>query len=259
MYLDKIIVRKEEEVAELKRTIRMSDFMESEIYTRVCYSLRRSLLASSTGIISEFKRKSPSKGFINENAKVDEVVPFYEKAGAAGISVLADTDFFAGAPKDIRIARELVGVPILFKEFVIDEIQLHLAKSCGADVVLLIAACLTPERVAELAEEAKRLGLEVLLELHSADELGHINKNVDIVGINNRNLKTFEVDLQASIDLMSQLPNDMVRISESGISSPDTIKMLREKGFQGFLIGENFMKTQNPGAALKEFIDELKK
>ena len=172
---------------------------------------------------------------------------------------MADTDFFAGAPKDIRIARELVGVPILFKEFVIDEIQLHLAKSCGADVVLLIAACLTPERVAELAEEAKRLGLEVLLELHSADELGHINKNVDIVGINNRNLKTFEVDLQASIDLMSQLPNDMVRISESGISSPDTIKMLREKGFQGFLIGENFMKTQNPGAALKEFIDELKK
>ena len=199
------------------------------------------------------------KGFINENAKVDEVVPLYEKAGAAGISVLADSEFFAGAPKDIRIARELVDLPILFKEFVIDEIQLHLAKSCGADVVLLIAACLTPERVAELSEEAKRLGLEVLLELHSADELGHINKNVDIVGINNRNLKTFEVDLQASIDLMSQLPNDMVRISESGISSPDTIKMLREKGFQGFLIGENFMKTQNPGVALKDFIAELKK
>lgn len=257
MYLDKIIEAKKLEVEALKKNIVISDLQTYDVYQRVCYSLKRSLQSSKTGIISEFKRKSPSKGFIKEGAEVADIVPGYEKSGATGISVLADEQFFAGGAKDVRVARELVNIPLLFKEFVIDEIQIHLAKSSGADVILLIAACLTKERMIELATCAKKLGLETLLEIHSEEELEYIDPIIDIVGINNRNLKTFEVDLAASIALCHKIPDSYVKISESGLSDPETVKMLRNEGFSGFLMGENFMKQADPAAGLKDFISKL--
>lgn len=258
MYLDKIVAHKQLEIAELKQKTSIDELRQSEFYNRKCYSLKANLLSSKSGIISEFKRRSPSKGFIKQDAQVANIVPGYEQSGASGISVLADSEFFAGSPADVRQARSLVKTPILFKEFVIDEFQIHLAKASGADVVLLIAAILTPAQVKQFAQIAHSLGLETLLELHSPAEVEHICSDVDLVGINNRNLKTFEVDLQASINLCHQIPDTFVKVSESGISNPQTVKELRAQGFRGFLMGENFMKTEQPAQTLKEFIDNLK-
>lgn len=257
MYLEKIVANKRIEIEELKKKISINELKQSHYYNRTCYSLKANLLSSHSGIISEFKRKSPSKGFIKEGAKVSDIVPFYQQSGASGLSILADKDFFAGSPEDIKTARPMVTIPILYKEFIVDEFQIHLAKSCGADVVLLIAAVLSPKEVLQLTQVAHSLGMEVLLELHSEDELAHICPDTDLVGINNRNLKTFVVDLKASIDLCHKIPDTYVKISESGISNPQTVKELRAEGFRGFLMGENFMKTENPAETLKNFIAAL--
>ena len=255
--LDKIIAQKRIELQERKEVINQK-MLEGIIRENTpVYSLKDSLLQTKIPIIAEFKRKSPSKGFINESAKIDEVIPGYTKSGAAGISVLTDEQFFAGSVFDLKQARMLTKLPLLRKDFIIDEYDLYLAKAVGADVILLIAAALTTQQTKRLTEKAKSLQLEVLLELHDESELDHVNDSVDIVGINNRNLKTFQVDLDASVKLLSKLPDNIVKISESGISNPKTVVELMNAGFQGFLMGENFMKMNSPENTLQEFIEQV--
>lgn len=251
------------------------DLMENSPAPR--RSMKRALASSPAGIIAEFKRRSPSKGWIYETAKADEIPTAYEAAGASAISILTDEKFFGGSLRDIRTARPLVDIPILRKDFIIDEYQLLQARIAGADAVLLIAACLTQEECADLTARAHALGLEVLLEIHSPRELAYISKDVDMVGVNNRNLGTFVTDVENSFRIAGQLrqtisdarnvPNaqgssDTPRhlpllVSESGISHPETICRLRTAGFRGFLIGETFMKTPQPGDALKGFIQGI--
>ena len=212
----------------------------------------------ATGIIAEFKRKSPSKGAINENVQIGPVVEAYDAHGASGISILTDENYFGGSNDDIIYARDIVSVPILRKDFIIDEYQIVESKAIGASVILLIAACLSPQRVQQLALFAKRLSLEVLLEIHNNEELKHICTEVDIVGVNNRDLKTFTVDVNRSIILGKRIPDDKIKISESGISDIETIMRLRQFGFKGFLIGENFMKHSDPSIAFADFVNDLK-
>lgn len=220
-------------------------------------SFKQALINSSTGIIAEFKRKSPSRGWIFENAKIEDVIPLYSKGGASAISVLTDIQFFGGTMDDLKKASELTDTPLLRKDFIVDEYQLYQAKLLGASVILLIASSLTIKETKQFAKTAKELGLDVLLEIHNDEELGHINEFVDVVGVNNRNLGTFVTDVQISFDLVDKIPDDFVKISESGISQPQTVIDLREAGFRGFLMGENFMKTDNPGLALADFIKAL--
>ncbi len=257
--LDKILETKRVEVAAAEQVCSFREILSgARRVDRPVVSFSGALTASPTGIIAEFKRRSPSKGFINEHASVSEVVSGYAAAGAAAISVLTDREYFAGALDDLASARRAVeNVPLLRKDFVVDEYQICEARLAGADAVLLIAAALSPERCSELAAFAAELGLEVLLELHDETELGHICPGVSVVGINNRNLATFVTDTSISERLAPLLPTDRVRISESGISSPDTVRRLRYCGFRGFLMGENFMKQADPAAALAEFIKEL--
>lgn len=217
-------------------------------------SLSQALTENDFGIIAEFKRKSPSKGWIKEDGKPEEIPLSYEQNGAAALSILTDEMYFGGSLDFIRKARPLVKLPILRKDFIIDEYQLFQARHIGADAVLLIAADLSKQEVRSLTAIAHDLALEVLLELHSEHELDYADIDVDALGVNNRNLGTFVTDVQNSFRLASQLPQDKVLVSESGISNPDTIRLLREAGYRGFLIGETFMKTDNPGRALKEFI-----
>ena len=242
--LQEIIAHKEKEVA--------------EVYAKKI-SLREALLNSETGIIAEFKRRSPSKGWIKEDGRADVIPLSYQQNGAAALSILTDTHFFGGSDDFIRTARRSgVTIPVLYKNFVIDEAQLHAASLCGASAVLLIAACLTKARCKELIGKAHDLGLEVLLEMHAEHELEYAELEPDLCGINNRNLGSFVTDVENSFRLAERLPKDAVKVSESGISNPDTVKALRAAGFRGFLIGENFMKTPDPGLALQEFIRKLK-
>ena len=228
-------------------------------------SLKRALAESPCGIIAEFKRKSPSKGWIHADAFPEEVVPAYAKAGAAALSVLTDEQYFGGSLDFIRRVRPLVDIPILRKDFIIDPYQLYQAREAGADAVLLIAACLSREACAALTAEAHRLGLEVLLEVHSPEELDYITPDIDVVGVNNRHLGSFVTDVKTSFELApalnkilrSALDDSRVFISESGISDPATVRALRELGYRGFLMGENFMKEPDPGAALATFIQAL--
>ena len=229
-------------------------------------SLKQALAASQTGIIAEFKRKSPSKGWIHADVQPEDVVPVYAANGAAALSILTDGQYFGGSLDFIRRVRPLVDIPILRKDFIIDPVQLYQAAEAGADAVLLIAACLSREACAALTAEAHRLGLEVLLEIHSADELDYITPEVDVVGVNNRHLGSFVTDVKTSFELApalmqirrSEPANDgKVFISESGISQPETVRQLREAGFRGFLMGETFMKETDPGAALATFIHAL--
>lgn len=257
--LEEIISRKQVLLEEQKKIVGMEQLVESAQENIPRLSMREALLSSPTGIIAEFKRKSPSKGWIKAQALAEEIVPAYERNGAAALSILTDEPFFGGSLKDIRTARPLVDIPILRKDFIIDEYQLYQAKVVEANAVLLIAAALTPERCEELAACAHELGLETLLEIHSEKELTYVGENIDMVGVNNRNLGTFHTDVENSFRLISQLPKDTVLVSESGISSPDTMKRLHDAGFKGFLIGENFMKTDDPGKALKEFIAEFQR
>jgi indole-3-glycerol phosphate synthase len=221
-------------------------------------SLRSALLASDTGIIAEFKRRSPSKGWIKEDGRADIIPLSYQQNGAAALSILTDEHYFGGHDDFIRQAR-LSGVtlPILYKNFVIDEAHLYAAALCGASAVLLIAACLSKQTCAALINKAHALGLEVLLEMHSESELEYAELGPDLCGINNRNLGSFVTDVDNSFRLAERLPMDAVKVSESGISDPATVRALRQAGFRGFLIGETFMKTAVPGQALHDFINQL--
>ena len=232
---------------------------ELEILRNPKPSLRQALLDSATGIIAEFKRRSPSKGWIKEDGRPDIIPLSYQQNGAAALSILTDEHYFGGCDDFIRQARRSgVTLPILYKNFVIDEIQLYQAALCGASAVLLIAACLTKQRCRDLIERAHSLGLEVLLEMHSEPELEYADLNPDLCGINNRNLGSFVTDVENSFRLASKLPADAVKVSESGISDPATVSALRQAGFRGFLIGENFMKTPDPGLSLAGFIKSIR-
>ena len=221
-------------------------------------SLREVLLQSETGIIAEFKRRSPSKGWIKEEGRADQIPLSYQQNGAAALSILTDEHYFGGSDDFIRTARQSgVTLPILYKNFVIDEAQLYAAALCGASAVLLIAACLSKSECKRLLDKAHALGLEVLLEMHSDSELEYAELEPDLCGINNRNLGSFVTDVDNSFRLAELLPKDAVKVSESGISNPDTVRALRQAGFRGFLIGENFMKAADPGLALNEFISKL--
>ena len=255
--LDKIIAEKRKEITERKKVKSIADLEKDIYFSRKCISLKNNLLQSNSGIISEFKRKSPSKGWIKERGIAAETASGYCKNGASGVSILTDFPFFGGSPEDLISARPHVDCPILRKDFMVDEYQFYEAKAMGADVVLLIAAALTVSETEKFAKLAKSLGLEVLLEIHNEDELAHINDYVDIVGVNNRNLKTFEVNLQTSKDLAKLIPDKFVKISESGISNPESVKVLKKYGFKGFLMGENFMKEENPAESLKKFINGI--
>ncbi|MEM9078014.1 MAG: indole-3-glycerol phosphate synthase TrpC [Bacteroidota bacterium] len=257
--LDKIVADKRKEVALKKELIPTSQLEASVLFGRDGNSLSQALRNSDTGIIAEHKRRSPSKQTINQNTNVGMVAKGYEKAGVCGMSVLTDIKYFGGSLEDLLLARASVTMPLLRKEFMIDEYQILEAKAHGADVILLIAAVLTQEEIKNLSELAKSLGMDVLLEVHNQKELEKsIMPSLDMLGVNNRNLKTFEVSLETSKSLSELIPDDFVKVSESGISSIGAITELREFGYQGFLIGENFMKTENPGQSAKEFIEQLK-
>jgi len=257
--LDTIIARKFEEVAERKLKAPISELENAIHFPKQIISLKQFILDTQrTGIIAEFKRKSPSKGIINDTANVVDVTKAYAEFGASGLSVLTDTDFFGGFTEDVIKAR-INPLPILRKDFIVDEYQIIEAKAMGADVILLIASCLTPLRVKELAAFAKSLELEILLELHHSNELNHINEHIEIVGINNRNLNTFEVDIENSIRMAEKLGNAFVKVAESGIKSPEDVIRFKQYGFDGFLIGENFMKNANPSFAFQSFVLNLQK
>lgn len=259
LILEKIIAAKRKEVnAKAALGIFRDIEKRSEACLRTSFSLRDALLRSDTGIIAEFKRCSPSKREIHPFALASEIIPAYQESGATGCSVLTETTFFGGSLSDLAIARESARVPLLRKDFIIDPRQIFEARIYGADAILLIASALSKKEIASLTATAHWVGLEVLLEIHGEDELEKICTDADIVGINNRNLFNFETSLTASGRLASQLPEGMVKISESGIKSAQDVKELRSMGFNGFLIGETFMRHDNPGAALKQFIDEIK-
>jgi indole-3-glycerol phosphate synthase len=257
--LEKIVADKKKEVEKRKRETPVSELEDYDYFETECDSLKRNLLLTDdTGIIAEFKRKSPSKGIINDKVEIFDVIDAYDMIGASGISILTDEKYFGGTIEDIFDYKDAIATPILRKDFMIDEYQFFEAKAIGADVILLIAACLTVQQTKQFASLAKQLGLEVLLEIHNEEELEHICDEVDFVGVNNRNLKTFEVDINTSLNLINKIPKDKLAIAESGISNVDTIITLKKAGFEGFLIGENFMKQADPAIAFAEFVKELK-
>lgn len=255
--LSEIIANKRFEVDLQKQAISIEQLQEGISEAPAIRSMKQALASSKSGVIAEFKRRSPSKGWIKQDARPEEIVLSYATAGASALSILTDEKFFGGSLRDIRIARSLVEIPILRKDFIIDEYQLYQAKIVGADAVLLIAAALEQEKCNELTEKAHSLGLEVLLEIHSSEELVYINEKIDMVGTNNRNLGTFFTDVENSFRLAGQLPQDAVLVSESGISDPEIVKRLRATGFRGFLIGETFMKTEQPGKTLQNFLQAI--
>ena len=256
--LDKIIANKRIEVERQKAALPLVDLEYLIPNVEAVKSFSEALLNSSTGIIAEFKRRSPSRDWIFKDAKVEDVIPPYSHNGASAISVLTDMDFFGGNLADLELARRLTDTPLLRKDFMVDEYQLYQAKVAGASAILLIASALTVTETRQLASKAKELGFDVLLEIHNEQELGHINDSVDVVGVNNRNLGTFVTDVQISFDLVNKIPDEFIKISESGISDPQTVIDLQAAGYQGFLMGENFMKTADPGKALDEFIKQLR-
>jgi len=257
--LDKIVINKKMEVQLSKERTSIAQFEASEFFNRDCYSFKQFLSdPQRTGIIAEFKRKSPSKGIINDKVSVEEVTQAYADAGASALSVLTDRNFFMGSSADLVSARRANSIPILRKDFMIDEHQIIGAKALGADIILLIAAILTPIEIQKLASLAKSLGLNVLLEVHNLEELERsINPNLDAIGINNRNLADFSVSVETSFKLADHIPAEFLKVSESAISNPETIKQLKLAGFNGFLIGENFMKQDDPGKAMRDFVNEL--
>ena len=256
--LETIVAQKKKEVAVLKIERSIALLQQMPFYNKQTRSLKQYLLdPAKTGIIAEFKRKSPSKGIINNHSTVDSVTSAYATNGASGLSVLTDTQFFGGNMQDL-IDATIQSIPILRKDFMVDEYQLIEAKAYGADVILLIAACLSPLQVRVMAQTAKQLGLEVLLEIHKEEELAHICDEVDLVGVNNRNLKNFEVSIDISLQLVKQIPLNKPAIAESGINNVDTIVTLQNAGFKGFLIGERFMKEPDPSIAFANFVTQLK-
>ena len=257
--LEQIIEHKKQEVAGRKKITPVIDLKEFDFFEQECDSLKESLLyKDATGIIAEFKRKSPSRGIINDTAEIFDVLDAYDMKGASGISILTDENYFGGSLNDIYDHRAALMTPVLRKDFIIDEYQIVESKAIGADVILLIAACLTPKEVKRLASFAKSLGLEVLLELHDEKELEHICDETELIGINNRNLKTFDVNIEHSLKMAEKIPPEKIKIAESGINSVDDIVLFKENGFKGFLIGELFMKEADPGVAFEEFVNALK-
>lgn len=256
--LDTIVAHKLKEVEERRKQTSISELEKRSNFSMPVKSLSASLNRNgSSGIIAEFKRKSPSKGFIKQNADISEITGAYTEFGAACLSVLTDIDFFGGSDEDLLTARKN-DIPILRKDFVVDEYQIVEAKSLGADVILLIAACLTTGQVKRFSGLAASLGLEAILELHSEEELEHICDEVKIVGVNNRDLKTFKVDIERSLKMAERIPNGKIKIAESGINTVDDILVFRNNGFKGFLIGEHFMKQSDTGLYFKNFVEELK-
>ena len=258
--LEKIVANKRKEIEKFKPLSSIERFSKKGFFWEIGNrSLKQSLLAEgSTGIIAEFKRKSPSKGWFKpKELEVEKVVTWYNSKGAAGISVLTDDVFFGGDLDDLIQTKVVTDIPVLRKDFIIDEWQIAEAKAFGADVILLIAACLTPGEVKHLAAFTKSIGLETLLEIHNEEELEHICDEVDLVGVNNRNLKTFEVDINTSLQLIDKIPKTKPAVAESGISNAETLATLRQAGFKGFLIGETFMKEAEPGKAFAEFVATL--
>ncbi|MGB1114068.1 MAG: indole-3-glycerol phosphate synthase TrpC [Flavobacteriaceae bacterium] len=258
--LDRIIADKKNEVALRKSLFPISYWEASPLFDRPLNRLSTRLRSSHSGIIAEHKRRSPSKQTINTKLSVSEVVQGYDKAGACGLSILTDHKYFGGSLEDLNLARATTNLPLLRKEFIIDEYQLIEAKAQGADLILLIAAVLSREEIRTLSSVAQKLDLEVLLEIHNQEELEKsIMPSLDLLGVNNRNLKTFEVSLETSRALAPLIPDEFVKVSESGLSDIKSIKTLQSIGYQGFLVGENFMKTTQPGTAAQEFISQLEK
>lgn len=257
--LDKIVAQKKIEVAAAKAAVSLERLRSFPLFERKCYSLKEHIKdENKTSIIAEFKRASPSKGIINDTSDVQAVVKAYQDAGASAVSVLTDPDFFQGSLSDLKAAREVLNIPLLRKEFIIDTYQIAEAKAYGADIILLIAACLSSGKIKELSSYAKSLGLNVLLEVHNEEELtANLHDTIDAIGVNNRNLKDFIVDLGHSYNLADKIPDRYIKISESGISDPETIKDLKKAGYHGFLIGENFMKTSDPATAILDFVDKV--
>lgn len=257
--LDKITADKRIEVNLRKQLIPTKQLEQSILFERETISLAEKLKNSTSGIIAEHKRRSPSKQVINHDLNVFDVAKGYEDAGVCGMSVLTDSKYFGGSLDDLLTARSSCNLPLLRKEFIIDSYQIIEAKAYGADVILLIAAILSKEDIKQFSELAKSLNLDVLLEVHNEEELNKsIMPSLDMLGVNNRNLKTFEVSLETSKQLSSLIPDDFVKVSESGISNIEAIKILQPYGYKGFLIGENFMKTDNAGESAKQFIKDLR-
>jgi len=258
--LEEIVAYKKNEVEQFKKELHQI-YLEGRVEilkNALIPSMKNALMKSDTGIIAEFKRKSPSKGWINEAATADKVPISYQENGAAAISILTDSHFFGGSNVYVRTAiASKVRIPVLYKNFIIDEYQIYQAKVCGASAILLIAACLTKEQCRQFITKAHELELEVLLEMHNEEETEYAELEPDMYGINNRNLGTFETDVNNSFQLIERLPAEGVKVSESGISDPDTIRQLRACGYKGFLIGETFMKEADPGLALKNFIAQI--
>lgn len=256
--LDKIVLHKQKEVLAKKERTSIAKLEKQPAFTKECSSLRDAVLnPQKTGIIAEFKRKSPSKDIINDKAKVDQVTQAYTQNGASGLSVLTDHHFFGGSPEDLQATRKVNAIPILRKDFIIDEYQIIETKAMGADVLLLIAECLTRQTIKSFTQLAQSLGLEVLLELHAPSQLDKIGADNSIIGINNRDLTTFKVDIDRSIELAHQLPKDALKIAESGINDPRVVLKMKKAGFHGFLMGEHFMKEQDPGNAFRKFAQAI--
>jgi indole-3-glycerol phosphate synthase len=258
--LDKIIAHKRKEVAQRKLKTSVSDLEKSEFLTRTCFSLVTSLRQpNASGIIAEIKRKSPSQGIIHPNVSVEKISIGYTNAGVSGLSILTDYEFFGGTDEDLMMARKHNPVPILRKDFIVDEYQIIEAKAIGADVILLIAAVVTSDQIKQFVTTAHGLHLEVLLEVHNEAELiSNLESGADMIGVNNRNLKTFEVSVDTSRKLIEKIPDAFVKISESGIDAVETVKELGSLGFDGFLMGQNFMEHPEPELACKKFIEELR-
>jgi indole-3-glycerol phosphate synthase len=256
--LNTIVEFKKKEIASCKEIISVEDLCKRISYNRNTNSLKEFIANPlKTGIIAEFKRKSPSKGIINDKVDVAEVTRGYSENGASALSVLTDFNFFGGSIDDLQKTRAVNDIPILRKEFIIDEYQVYESKAIGADAILLIAAILKKDEALLLAKLANELGMQVLMELHDEDELDLVNEYIDVVGVNNRNLNTFDVNLEHSAKLAGKIPGNFLKVSESGISSAKDISFLMEYGFQGFLIGENFMKTPDPVKAFIDFTNEI--
>lgn len=259
-FLGKITESKKKEVELLKEGFSVKDFEKGELYCRNTISLADSVRnAAGAGIIAEFKRKSPSKGEINIHSSAVSVAMGYEAAGAAALSILTENRFFGGTPGDIVSVRSVTALPILRKDFIIDEFQIYESKFYGADAILLIAAIISKKKIAQFARIAHEIDLEVILEIHSPEEIEMINDHVNIIGINNRNLDNLEVDINTSFRLIEKIPDRFVKISESGISSPGVIDELRKAGFDGFLIGEYLMSKADPASAFRDFMTAVRK
>ncbi len=257
--LEEIISEKKKDVADLKKHTSVKNLEKGMFFSRDTLSLRQSLKdQAKTGIIAEFKRKSPSKGLINSLADVRYITTGYAGEGASGLSVLTDNRFFGGSIDDLLIARKFNSIPLLRKEFIIDEFQVVESKASGADVILLLATVLKKEEIIRFARLSHTLGMEVILEVHSMSELELINEHIDIIGVNNRDLRTFSVDINVSVKIAEKIPDQFLKISESGISLASAVSYLRRAGYDGFLIGEHFMKTEDPVLAFSAFINEIK-